>query len=268
VTASTLLYILLGVLIALIVFLPVTSIRSRRKKFIRMPRLWVKPISSAQVAILRKYVPYYIALSDEQRVVFEGRVAHFMADKTFIARNMDQVSIEMKILISSSAVQMTFGLPTINLMHFQFILVYPDNYYSTLTKKYHKGEVNPRLKAIVLSWRAFLEGEQLAEGINLGLHEMAHALHLENGIRNAEFDFLDKEALANWDRLVDQEISLIKQGEASFFRAYGSVDTYEFFAVAIERFFETPHAFHQYHPSLYDTLSLMLNQDTRELFAA
>ena len=93
----------------------------------------------------------------------------------------------MTAMIASSAIQLTFGLPKINLKHFERILIYPDEYYSTINKQYHKGEVNPRLKAIVVSWKAFVAGyADPHDGINLGLHEMAHALKLENIIKNGE----------------------------------------------------------------------------------
>ena len=254
----------LNVLLALSVILLLFFWRNRNRihfsQLFRSDRL-----NENELRILRQYFEFYNRLPSRSKKIFERKVARFIRLKEFIPRRMDSVTTEMKVLISSSAVQLTFGLPQVYLHHFRYILVYPDSYYSNITKKYHKGEVNPRQHSIVLSWKAFLEGYIHREGINLGLHEMAHALHLENRIRNKEYDFLPFEALEKWDELTRKEIKLIKSGN-SFFRLYGSTDTYEFFAVAVEYFFERPAELNQQRPQLYQLLSLILNQNPLLLY--
>lgn len=222
-------------------------------------------LTGKQQAILKKYFPFYNALPENSKRIFSKRVARFIHIKQFIPRNMRHITEEMKVLISASAIQLTFGLPNVYLSYFTYILVYPDTYYSDITKKYHKGEVNPRHKAIVLSWKAFVEGYMKDEGLNLGLHEMAHALHLENCIRNHEFDFLPSAALNAWDQAANEEIEKIRSG-GSFFRLYGSTDAYEFFAVAVENFFERPKELNDYSPKLYSLLSEILNQNPLLLY--
>ena len=212
-------------------------------------------------SILEKYFEFYIGLSESERSHFERRVQNFMRMKQFIPRNMKEVTFEMKVLISACAIQLTFGLPKVYLRHFKKILVYPDNYYSTINQKYHKGEVNPRYGIIVLSWKAFIHGYYEKEGINLGLHEMAHALHLENVILNTEIDFLDKTALKEWRNLAIEQIEKIQSGENTFFRKYGAADEHELFAVAVENFFERPIEFNEALPKVYGILSRLLNQD-------
>ncbi|MEP4532261.1 MAG: zinc-dependent peptidase, partial [Cyclobacteriaceae bacterium] len=46
-----------------------------------------------------------------------------------------------------------------------------------------------------------------------------------------------------------------------FFRAYGGVSQAEFFAVAVENFFERPKEFKAYHSVLYQTMCKLLKQD-------
>src|SRR5690606_1678772 len=121
--------------------------------------------------------------------------------KRFIPRNVAEVTIEAKVLIAACAVQLTFGLPDIYLQHFNKILVYPDDYYSSITKRFHKGEVNPMFGIIVISWQSFIDGYIYThDAKNLGLHEMAHALRLENIIRDKEYRFFDKELMDQLDR--------------------------------------------------------------------
>jgi hypothetical protein len=199
-------------------------------------------------------------------MVFEERVFHFIQEKEFIPRNFREVTSEMKILIAATAVQITFGLPEITLRHFKRIIIYPDTYYSTLTGKYHKGEVNPGVQSIVLSWKSFVEGFQHPDdSLNLGLHEMAHALEVENLIENGESNFLSTAILERWRNCIEPVMEEIKSGKNTFFRVYATQNEQEFFAVAAENFFERPEAFRRQYPGLYDTLAALLNQNPLKL---
>jgi len=222
---------------------------------------YIVPFPDRGKKILQKYFEFYIRLNPTQKSQFERRVQHFIRIKKFIPRNMDEVTYEMKVLISACAIQLTFGLPRVYLQHFKRILVYPDNYYSTINKAYHKGEVNPRYGIIVLSWKAFVQGYYEKEGLNLGLHEMAHALHLENVILNKETNFLDSVTMQEWSHLAKIEMAKIQSGDNSFFRNYGASDEHELFAVAVENFFERPGKFKAGLPNVYAILSKLLNQD-------
>lgn len=221
-----------------------------------------RPLSSSRKEILRNRFPFYNNLPETKRRRFEQKVQYFVHVKEFIPRQMPRVTEEMKVLISACAVQLTFGYPKIFLSHFKRILIYPDNYYSTINKMYHKGEVNPRLRTIVLSWKAFVEGYiNGGSGRNLGLHEMAHALRLENLILNAEYNFLDEEVLERWQRQADSEMLNIANGNSKMFRDYAGTNPDEFFSVAVENFFERPDKFKSLMPNLYGILVLLLKQD-------
>lgn len=174
---------------------------------------------------------------------------------------MDHVTWEMKVLISSSAVQLTFGFPKVNLSWFRYILIYPDTFFSNVNQQHHKGEVNPKAKTIVLSWKYFVEGYLKPDGRNLGLHEMAHALRLENRIMNEEYNFLDHEVLEEWEARAKHTMREIKSGSEDFFRKYGSANNEEFFAVAVENFFERPVEFKEKHHKTYNTMCQLLRQD-------
>ncbi len=149
-------------------------------------------------AVLRQHFGYYQRLSPDQQQEFERRVIRFVRKKQFIGRGME-ITFPIRVLVAAAAVQLTFGLPELVLQHFKRILIYPDNYYSTITQQYHKGEVNPAAQAIVLSWKNFTEGyAQSDDSLNLGLHEMAHALEIENLIYNDEYDFLSPAVWEQW----------------------------------------------------------------------
>jgi Mlc titration factor MtfA (ptsG expression regulator) len=226
-------------------------------------RLRSKVIPTPQVYkdILQKYFGYYQALSEENKNKFAQKVARFIYGKRFVPRGVDAVTIEARVLIAASAVQLVFGLPDIYLSHFRRILVYRDDYYSRLTKRYHKGEVNPRFGIIVLSWQSFIDGYIYPnDSRNLGLHEMAHALRLENIIRNEEYDFFDAGLLEQLDTFAIQYCDGTIP-EAEFFREYACTNVHEFFAVAVENFFERSVDFKKKFPGVYNVLVKLLNQD-------
>jgi MtfA peptidase len=227
----------------------------------------IVPLPASYKMSIAEHNGFYQRLPAKSKNRFEQKVYQFIRTKQFIPRNISEVTDEMKALIASAAVQLTFGLQKVSLKHFNKIFVYPDNYYSLINKQYHKGEVNPRLKAIVVSWRAFVEGyANHRDGINLGLHEMAHALKLENIIQNGEHHFFDLDEYKKWLTLAKEEIAKIRRGEDSLFRDYASVDEDEFFATGMELYFELPHKLFEYNPELYKTISNLLHQDTIQLY--
>lgn len=229
-------------------------------------RVQIIPTPPAFREILVKYFVYYNELSDGDKLKFERKLCYLIFSKQFIPRNFDSVTDEMRVLVAASAVQLTFGLPNVTLSHFDKILIYPDDYYSSITKRYHKGEVNPAYRVIVISWQSFVEGYLIKRGQpNLGLHEMAHALRLENVIRNEEFQFFDEELLERldkWGHLVCHEPTHMP---SNIFRPYACTNKHEFFAVAVENFFERPHEFKEALPELYWILATLLNQEPLKL---
>lgn len=218
--------------------------------------------------IIAQHFDYYRRLPDKFKAEFEKKLIGFMSMKEFIPRQMKEVTHEMKVLISAAAVQLTFGLPEIYLRHFSKILVYPGDYYSTIFKRYHRGEVNLGGGIIVLSWKGFVKGyADNTDGMNLGLHEMAHALKLENGIFNQDYNFLDEDVLQQWTLVARRTFSEIREGSETFFRTYGGASMDEFFAVVIENFFERSVEFKLAHPQLYKFTVLLLRQDPIRLLS-
>ena len=220
------------------------------------------PGGSHRRRLLEKSFAYYCALSPAGRRRFERRVRDFLADKEFIARGDLPVTEEMKTLVAACAVQLTFGLPQVRLRHFRRIILYPKAYFSTVDRRYHRGEVNAA-GAIVLSWKHFLEGYRVPnDARNVGLHEMAHALLLENRIRHdGEYDFLDQQSLDYFLECAEAEHARAQRGEPGVLRAYAHTSPAEFFSVAVEVFFENPATMAREAPQLYGALKDLLNQD-------
>lgn len=226
--------------------------------------LKIKSLHDADIRFLDEHFLYYHKLNPKHQKEFERRLAKFLAQKRMIPRGgLKQVTREMQLLIGATAVMVSFGFRGVSLKHFKKILIYPDNYFSTINQQYHQGEVNPKLGVIVLSWRNFAEGFLYpTDGVNLGIHEMAHALKLENQIHyNRESNFFNPDRWESYSKLAAIEIRKIHLGKTSMFRASAGKNSHEFFAVALETFFEKSAELKSYHPEFYQALVFLLKQD-------
>jgi Mlc titration factor MtfA (ptsG expression regulator) len=96
---------------------------------------------------------------------------------------------------------------------------------------------------------------------------MAHALRLENIIRNEEYQFLDERLIERFDEYA-RDICRNFKDFSDLFRPYACRNEHEFFSVAIENFFERPQRFQKQIPGLYVILTRLLGQDPLKLMQA
>ncbi len=210
--------------------------------------------------LMENHFDYYLNLNDETKNEFLKRVQSFLLKKDFVGKEGHFVTLEQKILISATAIKLSFGLDKYIIPHFSIINIYPKVYFSKISKQYHKGDIN--LNGIVnLSYEDFLGGYSDPEdGINLGIHEMAHAFNFDRLMLNSENDYFS-EYYKRWFKIAKEEMSNMLHQQVHFFRKYASNNIHEFFAVSLENFFERPQIFQTEMPALYRKISLMLNQD-------
>jgi len=222
--------------------------------------LFPKKIQTNQKRILENEFPFYVRLSNKKKVYFEHRVKTFISHYSFVGKEELVVTDEIRVMIAGTYVMLTFGMRDYLIDLFNTILIYPSVYFSKSNEQYHKGEFNPRMKTIVFSWEDFVIGHKTTnDNINLGLHEFSHALHfyfLRN--RNpSSIIFIDqfvKVICYYHDENLNHE--LFKKG---YFRAYALENQFEFIAVVLEHFFETPEVFKEIYPELYRNISAMIN---------
>jgi len=211
--------------------------------------------------LLTNFIVYRL-LGEKGRKLFEKRMFKFIEMKDFRAgSNIPEITDEMRVMVAASAIQITYGYPDVYFNHFQTIILFAEEYYSTITGQYHEGEVNAG-GAIVISWKNFKSGfSNLTDGRNLAMHEMAHALKLTNIVDDEEYDFIDRETMRCFEELATKEILKIENNENTFFRSYGATNMHEFFSVAVECFFEQPGEFRSYNQELYLLLTRILKID-------
>ncbi|SFU48618.1 hypothetical protein SAMN05216480_1053 [Pustulibacterium marinum] len=231
----------------------------RRPLFVNIP-FGLKKLNRQQRGYITSHFPLYNHLSKTKQAVFDHRVRKFIEYHEFAGREGFHITDEVKVLTSSCAVLLTFGMRYFDLPSINTILIFPDVYYSTLNQNYHKGEFNPMHKTLVLSWKHFLEGfDDDKDGVNLGIHEFAHALFASNfGGSDTSADIFN-EGLEDLRLILEdgQHMQLIY--DSGFLRSYAFTNAMEFFAVCMETLIEQPTEFKYTLPQLYEVITEMLN---------
>lgn len=225
--------------------------------------LYVKfnKLSPKQLEFLQNEHTYFKTLSPKHQRYFEHRVAVFIKENEFIGKQGLDVTAEMKVAIATTATMLTFGFKKYKLDLINTVIIYPETYYSEINEAYHKGETNPKLKAIVFSWKDFKAGYNIGDdNLNLGIHEFGHAIHLNAGINNDVSSIIFNNGFnALTDYLQNHEQVRKKLIASKYFRTYAYTNHYEFFAVLLENFIETPRAFKSQFPEVYKYMKRMLN---------
>lgn len=221
---------------------------------------FAKKLSLEEISILTKEFDFYKKLSKRHKIYFEHRVATFIKKYAFYGKEGFEITPRVKILIAATAIMLTFGFRKYLFDAIDKIIVFPDIYYSKMNDNYHKGEFNPRMKAVAFSWLHFLEGYEISnDNLNLGLHEFAHVLHFE-GIRNTD---TSATLFAATYEEIRQQVKFPpnykKLIESNYFRIYAYTNEFEFVAVILEHFFETPSQFKSEFPQLYEKVKVMIN---------
>lgn len=219
-----------------------------------------KEISSEQENILVQQFKFYNQLSERHKVYFRHRMACFIKKYEYIPRDGVVINEEMVTLIAATYVMLTFGMRHYLLTSFDKIIIYPEAYLSTQSQEYYKGEFNPRMKAVVFSWKDFAEGHETSnDNLNLGIHEFSHVVHLHSLKNNDGSSLAFKKHHARLVKEVNHPANRQMLIDSDYFRIYAYTNHFEFISVIIEHYFETPQEFKSRFPQLFHNVSRMLN---------
>jgi MtfA peptidase len=241
------------------------SQRERQQKLVIRPRA-PKDDSLQEIQFdqwLSRYNPYYNALSAEHKKRFLHRVQQFMLTKEFRFHSMVGEDY-IPVLVSAAAVQLTFGLRNYRMDYFDVIHIMRKEYVLNINQETYYGHVSKN--GIHVSWKKFMEGyDDYNDCINLGLHEMAHALQYDAylGLED-HHDRYFKERLNEYAAEGRPVFRAMRQGLSYVMDEYALENFDEFWAVSVEMFFENPVTFREKLPNLYQEMCELLNQDPAE----
>jgi Mlc titration factor MtfA (ptsG expression regulator) len=210
-------------------------------------------------SVVASHVKYYNRLGLEDQRKFLFRTYLFKKAKRFHYIEV-QESAEMPILVSAVAVQLTFGLEKFMLNYFADIFILRDDYHYGFYSRPFMGHVDQ--SGIYLSWDNFIKGlsGQMPD-CNIGLHEMGHALAYVNFITATEEDKIFTKEFPKFSKIAKPIFSGMQHGNKNLLGDYAATNYHEFWAVAVEMFFESPVRFKHELPELYLAMTRVLNQD-------
>ena len=255
--------LLTGIFLSLLILFPLFYylVYEPVRVFIRWVNYkFVFKLPSYQTEYLGKNFQFYQALVPSLKLRFENRVASFLNNKKFSGIGME-VTDDMKLFVAGAAIQLTFGLRNSWPTEFDNIVLHKESYQLASFQHLAMGHVSED-GIITLSWSNLQKGfANPADGINVGLHEMAHALYISSVRKGwnvgfaVHYDDYEKEAIMEWKKF--------KTGEDHFLRDYAYRNLYEFFAVCVEYFFEEPDQLCAAAPKMFFQMERLFRLDPR-----
>lgn len=213
-------------------------------------------------AILDHYSLYYKCLDAKLQQHFRLRLYHLLNVVGFASAEFPQVTREMRAVIGSAIVQITFGLTNYLPSRFTNIIVKPHRYMYPGYGEPFLGHIDFDTNTIYFSWRDVQDGFAVYDdAVNVALHEMAHVIEAENGFGRIFTRFFSDIEWSKWAQVAFRKMHMIRSGESRFLNRYGAGNMREMFAVCIETFFERPWEFKASLPEIYHTMVVLLKQD-------
>lgn len=220
-------------------------------------------LTNSQIQTIQSVFKSYDTLSVNKQREVQKRIIHFL--QTFPIHTVGDLvlSPEDQLLLAVCYTQLNLGYKPYNNKSLQQIVIYPEAFYFSAEKQFHKGHYNAQLKTIALSWKDFLSDiHQPNTRHNVALHEFAHACMFEmlqpkNKTNSAALFHYYYLKTIKWHQDVDLKQMLIDSG---FVRSYAFTNSFEFIAVLIELYFKQGDEFQRLFPDLYLLTKKMLGQ--------
>ncbi len=221
-------------------------------------------------------LPFYQGLDDGERERLHGILRVIIAEKEWEGCAGFEITDEVKVVIAAQAALLVLSIEHDYFRRVKTILVYPSAYDTGRPRGQggiiveegagtHLGEAWYR-GPVILSWDSVRYGaEDPRDAHNLVLHEFAHKLDMMDGTIDGTPPLTDKKAYREWARVMTEEYETLrgkaKKGKRSVLDRYGATNEAEFFAVAVETFFEKPLQMEKRHLELYELLREYFKQD-------
>lgn len=254
-------------ILVFMIFLVLRMIRRGKGSFLNTQSIWMgggnnthfRDIDGKLInyyhEVLTKYVEYYRKLDREGRKKFINRLHELIEMMEFKGEQGQPINLKVCTLCCAPVIQITMGLDTYLFNSFHTIVVYPTRFFSERQGTYVKGGVS-RGDVIFFSWEDLQKGFEIPnDALNLGLHEMAHAIHIEY------FDEEFERRFPAWELVATAEVGRMRGQSDPVLRNYAGQNKHELFAVCVETFFEQPNEMKLKAPGLYESLCRLLNQN-------
>lgn len=245
----------------------------------KLQKLQKMPFKEEHREVLLK-IPHYKHLSSSDRQKIERSILHFAYTKEFMGVNVE-VTHEMKIIIAFYACLLLLHIQTKNCYeNLHTIIVYPTavmtDHESYTNGIYSKEKLlisgQSSNDTVIIIWDAAKREVFHPRHDNVIVHEFAHELDFMDGeidgvppIEKSKYNEWAHTVFKDFDAL--QKVSLKDRdwGKYKFIGEYAATNEAEFFAVATERFYESPKSLKKHFPDIYNELKQFYHVDPAEV---
>lgn len=232
---------------------------------LRRWRLSRQDLSVERRQWFRAHVPLYKKLDEEGRAHFDRDVQFVLDEYSFEGVRGVTVTDSLRLSVAAGVAVLLHGRPSWELPGSRSVLFYPERfdetYHENLTASYdgmahQQGPIILTVAAVEQSW------EEPGDGNNVVLHELAHLFDFDNEGADGVPSLVNPVSAPDWQSLVQEEMRRVEQGR-SILRPYAAEAPSEFFAVAVEYFFEQPERMARHHDELFRALVSFFRVDPR-----
>lgn len=236
--------------------------------FRRSLRRWYtahRPMPEEWRSWLETHVPLYGRLDEEARDHFDRDVRFVLDEYDFEGIGGVEVTPALRLSVAAGVALMLHGRPAWELPGSRTVLFYPerfnDAYYDSAAGEYdgmahQQGPIILTAPAVEDSWTNSFGAD------NVVLHELAHLFDFDNEGPDGVPSLVAPGSAADWQSLVRKEMQHVRSGR-SILRPYAAEAPSEFFAVAVETFFEQPRRMARHHAALFEALVAFFHLDPR-----
>lgn len=249
----------------------------------RRERLRARPFPAEWRSAIQRSVAFFSRLSPNDQSELLGHVQVFLTEKRFEGCAGVIITDEIRVVIAAQACLLLLHRKTDYFPRLLTVLVYPSTFvvdqerYVTPNiawegKEQRLGETGRQMGSLVLAWDAVEAGAaDAADGRNVVFHEFAHQLDYEDYTTDGVPLLRSREQEQSWSSVMRVEFASLQAasdtGIPTLLDHYGATNPAEFFAVAVEAFFERPKAMKFRHPRMFEVLQRFFQQDPSEYSA-
>jgi len=213
--------------------------------------------------------PYYKKLDDADKQKIEKSILRFIYTKEFVGVGLD-VTDEMKVIIAFYACLLLLKKETDNCYdNLLTIIIYPsvvafervEANSGIYTKEKFLIDGQAANDTVIIIWHDAKKEAYHLRHDNVIIHEFAHEIDFMDGIADG-IPPLARSKYDEWARVLYRDFKNLNEialknrewGKYKLLGPYAATNEAEFFAVATERFFESPKSLEKHFPQLYKEL--------------
>jgi Mlc titration factor MtfA (ptsG expression regulator) len=244
--------------------------RGRRRR-----KLLDTPLDDAARAVMHRVAPLTAALPATLRTRHEGCVQVLLAEKAFEGVGDLQTTDEMRLAIAGQAALLQLRAGADHYPGLDTVLIYPDTFVVDHGLPDEDGFVHEgpdelageswQRGVVILSWRDVTDEARRRDGYNIVLHEFAHQLDEQTGAADGLPLLPTAELGARWTAAFQAAYArhrgLLGRRREVLFDADAAENAAEFFATAVELFFEYPAELAAEYGAVYAVLAEYLELD-------